>query len=265
MGNKRYRYIYGPVSSWRLGRSLGIDPVYKGKGKICSFDCVYCQVGPTSTLTPERKIFVPTDEIIKEIKSLPPVSIDYITFSGACEPTLAKNLGDIVKKIRNLRKEKIAILTNSSIIKRTDVQRDLMLMDFVIAKLDACSQEMLNDINRPAGVVKFPELLDGLGKFRKKFKGEFALQIMFVGRNSKYAKKIAEMARSVKPNVIQINTPIRPSGEKPLSKKEMTKIKNIFRVTVGESINVQNVFDAKKKKAEPISEKATLRRRGKPN
>ena len=83
---KNYRYIYGPVSSWRLGISLGIDPI-SGKEKICSFDCIYCQLGKTKFFSKKRKIFIPAERIIKEIYLLPPLKIDYITFSGSGEPT----------------------------------------------------------------------------------------------------------------------------------------------------------------------------------
>ncbi len=84
----KYKYIYGPVFSWRLGRSLGIDPISKEK-KICTFDCLYCQLGKTDRLTNIRSMFVPTVEIIKEIRKIPPLKIDYLTFSGRGEPTLA--------------------------------------------------------------------------------------------------------------------------------------------------------------------------------
>jgi len=238
----KYKYIYGPVPSWRLGSSLGIDPVYTGKGKICSFDCIYCQAGKTAILTAERKVYVPAGEITEEIKSLRPAKIDYITFSGAGEPTLAANLGEIIKEIRKIRKERIAILTNSSLIDRKGVQRDLGLSDFVIAKLDAHSEELFAEINKPAEGIKFDNVVKGLKEFRARYKGKMALQIMFTEQNKAHAGEIAKLAREINPDEIQINTPLRPCGVEPLAKKELDKIKKFF-----EGTNCISVYDARRK------------------
>ena len=153
MSARNYRYIYGPVPSWRLGSSLGIDPLSRD-GKVCSFDCIYCQIGETAFLTDERKTFVPAAKIINELDSLPALKIDYITFSGTGEPTLAENLGQMIKAIKQIRREKIAVLTNSSLMYREDVQRDLFLADFVVAKLDAPSQTIFELVNRPIKTIK---------------------------------------------------------------------------------------------------------------
>jgi len=143
MNRKNYKYIYGPIPSWRLGSSLGIDPLSKGE-KICTFDCVYCQIGNNKLLTDKRETFVKVRDIVEELDSLPPIEIDYITFSGTGEPTLAENLGQIVKTLKKIRNEKIAILTNSSLMHRKDVQEDLFQADFIVAKLDAPRKTFLN-------------------------------------------------------------------------------------------------------------------------
>ena len=187
MRKKDYKYIYGPVPSWRLGSSLGIDPI-SDKDKICTFDCIYCQLGKTYKFTAERKVYIPADKIIDEINSLPEIKIDYITFSGAGEPTLAANLGKMIESVRLLRKEKIAVITNSSLMNRPDVRNDLMLSDFVLAKLDSCSQKTLDLINRPMKQITFNSILDGIKQFKLSYKGKFALQIMFVEKNEKYAE-----------------------------------------------------------------------------
>jgi len=228
---KKFQYIYGPVPSWRLGRSLGIDPVYVGGAKTCSFDCTYCQAGKTRILTDKRRIFIPTHKIIEEIKRLPRLKIDYITFSGAAESTLAKNLGEIIKGIKKIRKTKIAVLTNSSLIYKKDVQKDLLLADFVIAKLDAHNHTLFRKIGKPVKTIKFDKIVKGLKEFKSRRKGKFALQIMFVKENKRYAREIARLARSIKPDEIQINTPLRPCGLTPLPKKELVKIERFFKGT----------------------------------
>jgi len=257
MRGKNLKYIYGPVPSWRLGASLGIDPISE-KEKICTFDCVYCQLGKTIKFTDERRIYVPVDKIIDEISSLPPVKIDYITFSGRGEPTLTENLGKMIKAIKALRKEKIAVLTNSSLMFREDVKKDLLLGDFVIAKLDAYSQRSLEAINKPVNGITFDMILEGIKQFRSEYKGKFALQIMFIDENKNNARELAHLAREIEPDEVQVNTPLRPCGVKPLSKEEVSQIKEYFK-----GINAISVYESKKKQVMPISSEDTLKRRGK--
>ena len=257
MGKKSYKYIYGPVPSWRLGSSLGIDPISNVE-KICTFDCVYCQVGETRILTDERKMFIPVAEIIRELNLLPPLNIDYITFSGRGEPTLAQNLGQMIKAVKKARKEKIAVLTNSSLLYREDVQQDLLLADFVVAKLDASSQEVFEAVNKPIETIGFSEVLKGIKDFRNIYKRKLALQIMFIEENKNSAEDIAQIAGEINPDEVQINTPLRPCRVKPLPKEEIDNIESYFR-----GLNAISVYKSERKEVDPISDKDTLRRRGK--
>ncbi len=257
MSNKKYKYIYGPVPSWRLGSSLGIDPVSKGR-KICNFNCVYCQIGKDGLLTDERGIFVNCGDIIDELKLLPSLKIDYITFSGAGEPTLAGNLGEIIRATKQIRKEKIAVISNSSLFHREDVQKDLQLADFVIAKLDASTQEGLTNINQPVERINIERIILGIKTFRKMYKGKLALQIMFIEQNKRYAQDIARIAKEIHPDEVQINTPLRPCKVKPLSKPEIEKIEAYFN-----GFKTISVYNAEKKKISSLSDENTLKRRGK--
>ncbi len=257
---KKYKYIYGPVASWRLGKSLGVDAVSTGT-KVCNFDCIYCQIGKTEQFSGERKVFIPTKEIISEIKSLPHgMRIDYITFSGAGEPTLAKNLGQIITKVRKIRKEKIAVFTNSSLIYKKDVQRDLSLADFVSVKLDAHLQGVFARINRPFGRIKFNKIIEGIKNFRRFFKGKLALQIMFVEGNRGYAASLAKIAKEINADEVQINTPLRPCGVKPLPPKELDKIKQYFKSMNYISAYSHAALSRKTKAVKPVDKKAALRR-----
>jgi len=257
MSVEKYKYIYGPVSSWRLGSSLGIDPL-SGKEKVCSFDCIYCQVGKIGFLTAERKTFVPVTEIIDELDSLPPLKIDYITFSGAGEPTLAENLGKMIKAVKKIRREKIAVLTNASLMDREDVRKDLSLANFVAAKLDASSPKIFELVNRPANGIRLDTIIQAIKDFKDDYTGKLALQIMFMEENEKYAAGIARLAREIAPDEIQLNTPLRPCGVKPLSKQALEEIKKHF-----EGLKVISVYEAEIKKVKPVSEEDTLKRRGK--
>ena len=257
MKSKTYKYIYGPVSSWRLGSSLGIDPISDRK-KVCTFDCIYCQVGRTKMLSCERKIFVSVAEILEELGSLPSLRVDYITFSGKGEPTLAKNLGRMIKAIKQIRREKIAVLTNSSMLDKKDVVEDLLLADFVAAKLDAGIQNIFEIVNRPLQDIRIDGIVNAIKRFKCIYKGKLALQVMFVKENKKYASEIARIAREINPDEVQINTPLRKCGVKPLSVRDLSTIKAYFK-----GLNTVSVYECKKVKVRPISKEDTLRRRGK--
>lgn len=256
MSRKNFKYIYGPVPSWRLGNSLGID-LLSHKEKLCSFDCNYCQLGKTKTSTIKRQVYVPTRRIIAELEALPKVKIDYISFSGRGEPTLALNLGQVIKAIKKIRQEPIAVLTNSSLVYRKDVRKDLAQADLVAFKLDVNSEELLKLINRPAKKIKFSDILNGIRKFRKFFRGKLALQIMFMAENKDIAKNIAKLAKVIAPDEIQICTPIRPSPVKPLSKKNILQIQRYFH-----RLKTISLYTVRAKRMRPISNKSTVFRRG---
>ncbi|MBN3039410.1 MAG: radical SAM protein [Candidatus Omnitrophica bacterium] len=254
---KDFRYIYGPVPSWRLGSSLGIDLLSQAD-KVCSFDCIYCQIGKTKRCSVKKKLYVSSEKIVRELKRLPDVHIDYITFSGRGEPTLAKNLGQTIKAVKGMRKEPIAVLTNASLLFRKEVRKALALADLVALKLDADSQRLLNQVNQPAGTITFTKILKGIRVFRKEYRGKLALQIMFMKKNKKAAKKMAELAKAICPDEVQLNTPTRPSRVRPLSRKDMAGIKRYFR-----GMKAVSIYEAKRKKVRPISKKDTMTRRGK--
>jgi wyosine [tRNA(Phe)-imidazoG37] synthetase (radical SAM superfamily) len=257
MSRKNYEYIYGPVPSWRLGSSLGIDPLSK-KEKVCTFDCVYCQIGKTKSLTDERKAYVKVSDIMDELEGLPPLEIDYITFSGRGEPTLAENLGQMIRAIKKARSEKIAVITNSSLMHREDVQKDLFSADFVVAKLDAPAQDTFESVNHPIRTCKMHGIINAIKDFKRCYLGKMALQIMFIEENKKYANEIAQIAEEIKPDEIQLNTPLRPCRVKPLPKKELDKIKQLFK-----GLNVKSPYEASKKDVKSLSDEGTLIRRGK--
>lgn len=265
MKPQQFKYIYGPVPSWRLGSSLGIDLLSR-EDKICVFDCVYCQLGSNAVTSKERRSYVPTEEIIGEIKRLPKgLIIDYITFSGGGEPTLAANLGDVIKKIRDIRREKIAVITDSSLMRDKAVRNELGLADLVIAKLDAPSQELFEKINRPAAGISFKDVFEGIKSFLKESDAMLAVQIMFIDMNKAEYRKLAQLAFEIGPDEIEINTPLRPCGVKPLSKHEIADIKKYFeeeakRLKIETRITV--VYDAEPRKIKAMSSQDTLRRRG---
>lgn len=233
--------VYGPVSSWRLGRSLGIDPICAER-KICTFDCMYCSLGRNARKTIDRGIFVPARVVERDLKeALKKVEADVVTFSGTGEPTLAENLGELIETARDVSGLPIAVLTNSSLQFRKDVKRDLAKADIVKGKLDASNDELFKRINCPHEKISLSRIIKGLENFRKEFAGRFALEIMFVHENKQFSEEIAKIVRTIKPDEIQINTPLRSSPVRPLTPTELREVQKSFK-----GMNFRTVYKAGK-------------------
>ena len=248
--------VYGPVPSWRLGRSLGVD-IISTSGKMCSFDCVYCQLGESATPVVRRRNFVDLETLSGELKSVRGVSADYATFSGMGEPTLAANLGEAIRLVKSDLKLPVAVLTNSSLMSRDDVREDLCLADVVVAKIDAPDEMLFRQVNRPRVRTTLRQIIDSIRLFRSIFQGKLALQMMFIEANKSGAAGMAELAREIMPDEIQVNTPLRPCAVEPLSKEELAMIKGEFAGLPG----VVSVYDSPGIKVTPLDVKETERRR----
>lgn len=241
--------IYGPVLSWRLGRSLGID-LLCGEEKICSFNCIYCQLGEGGIKTRERARYIEIGRLESELKEIQ-IEADVITFSGMGEPTLASNLEEAIKAVKRHSNLPVAILTNSSLLSEREVQRALMQLDIVVAKLDAPNEELFQEINRPVEGIEIKDILRAFMDFRKQFSGKLALQIMFIDVNKKYAKEIAELALEIMPDEVQINTPLRRCRVKPLNSFEIKDIADKFTALGMNTISVYSYnFESKALEAE---------------
>jgi wyosine [tRNA(Phe)-imidazoG37] synthetase (radical SAM superfamily) len=259
MTQPQFKHIYGPVYSWRLGFSLGIDPLTTGK-KYCSFNCSYCQLGRTENLCHERRVFVSTSAIVNEVKALPAdCHIDCITLSGNGEPTLAINLGDIIQALKKIRSEKIAVITNSSTVMQPDVRADLRLADLILFKVEAPNQELFEKINQAPAGLKLSDILEGIRLLKKTYKGKLVVQTMLTDDNKGQAVELAQLIRTIGPDEVQLNTPLRPNPMRALSEKEMLEIKKPF-VELG--LNVLSVYEEEKKAYQPFDHAATEKRHG---
>ncbi len=202
--------VYGPVSSWRLGRSLGIDPI--GAVSTCSFDCVYCQLGEIEVKTFARRVFVPTEDIAQALAQVPDwEAVDVVTVSGSGEPTLALNLGEILAIAHDLSQRPTVVLTNSTLLGDAQVQRDLAHADRVMAKWDAPSAAALQRISRPVAPLEREALWQDLCAFRQTYAGRLDIQTMVLspwsaGEVTDYCDRMIALA----PHEIQLNTPTRP-------------------------------------------------------
>jgi len=248
--------IYGPVSSWRLGRSLGVD-LLSTRGKTCSFDCIYCQLGRTLHPLIERKEFVSLDTLSLELERVTSLPVDYVTFSGMGEPTLAANLGEAIRLVKSVLALPVAVLTNSSLITRDDVRAELSLADVVVAKVDAPNEETFRHINRPIIEYTLNEILKSLMIFRKGYRGKLALQMMFFDLNKDSAAEMARIAEQLSPDEVQINTPLRPCDVRPLKPSQISDIEVAFSGIK----RVVSVYESSRPEVIPLSPEETALRR----
>ncbi|HEX74144.1 MAG TPA: radical SAM protein [Dehalococcoidia bacterium] len=229
------------------------------EGKTCSFDCIYCQLGRTIYPQVERREFVTMTQLTRELEEVKNnVVADYVTFSGMAEPTLASNLGEAIRIAKSILSVPVAILTNSSLMPREDVCSDLAQADVVVAKIDAANEHMFRQINNPVVGYSFDQILYSIEDFRKSFKGKLDLQMMFISINKNYASQMADIARQISPDEVQLNTPLRPCPVKPLTPEAMAIIKNEFT-----GLRVVNVYQGLKPEVMPLNLEETLRRRPK--
>ena len=242
---KAYRYLYGPVPSRRLGRSLGIDLV---PHKICTYDCIYCQIGNTTEKTAVRKEYAPLKEILEEVSSFlkgETSSVDHLSLSGSGEPTLHSQIRSVIEGIKAITSIPIAVITNGSLLYDKEVRQDLLRADIFLPSLDAVSADVFMKINRPHPGISVEKVIEGLVRFRKAFKGQIWLEILFckgVNDSEEELIRMKKVVDRVQPDLIHLNTVVRPPSEKwavPLNQKEMEEIKAFL----GKSASIISEFD----------------------
>jgi wyosine [tRNA(Phe)-imidazoG37] synthetase (radical SAM superfamily) len=209
-----YIYLYGPVPSRRFGRSLGVDLM---PFKICSFDCVFCQLGRTSQKTIERKEYVPVDAVLAEIESWLKTDgdADYVTLSGSGEPTLHSRFGEVLQFLKRQSIPSV-LLTNGSMLMLPEVREAAADADIVKVSLSVWDQKSFRWINRPHPNLQFDEIVKSIETFREQFSGKLWVEVfMLLGMNSapENVGKIASHIKKIRPNRIHLNTPVRPPAE----------------------------------------------------
>jgi wyosine [tRNA(Phe)-imidazoG37] synthetase (radical SAM superfamily) len=242
---KEFLHLYGPVPSRRLGRSLGVDLV---PHKICTYDCIYCQIGNTTEKTLVRKEYVPVKEILEEVKSFLEEEnspIDALSLSGSGEPTLHSLIRSVIEGIKAITSIPVAVITNGSLLYEEEVRQDLLRADIVLPSLDAVSSEVFVRINRPRPGFSVEKVIEGLVEFRKVYKGQIWLEILFCKGVNDGKEELLRMKKTVdriQPDRIHLNTVVRPPFEKwavPLNQKEMEEIRAFF----GEKASIISEFD----------------------
>ena len=207
------RHVFGPVPSRRLGRSLGVDLV---PFKTCSYDCIYCQLGRTTSKTVERKPWVDLDVVLDQLKEKLNTHPDYITLSGSGEPTLFSQLDVVIDRIKTMTDVPVAVLTNGSLLWQDEMRRELAGADLVVPSLDAGDATTFRMVSRPHESISFEPMLAGLIAFRRQFRGEYWLEVLLVGGYNALDAELDNLRTCIgriRPDCAQLNTVTRPPAE----------------------------------------------------
>jgi len=215
MTDKKRQYVFGPVPSRRLGRSLGVDLVPL---KVCCFDCIYCQVGRTTRHTARRDVYVPTDAVLAELadRLAAGCGADVVTLSGSGEPTLHADLGRIVREIKAMTDLPVAVLTNGALLSDPGVRADVAPADLVLPSLDAADEETFRLVNRPCAGLTFASLVEGLKALRREYAGTIRLEAFFlagVNDGDDHVGRLKALIDEIGPDRIDVNTVARPPAD----------------------------------------------------
>ncbi|NIA15138.1 MAG: radical SAM protein [Nitrospiraceae bacterium] len=213
MSDHKFKYVFGPALSRRLGRSLGVDLL---PFKTCTYDCTYCQLGPTTHCTAERREYVPLEDVLTEVRLrlASGVAADCISLVGSGEPTLYAPIGELIDGIKSMTDIPLVVITNGSLLWDPDVRDGLARADLVIPSLDAGDEGQFRLVNRPAPSLRFDTVIDGLVAFRDEFLGEIWLEVFLLGgltAEDPAMDRLAAHIGRIRPDKVQLNTVARPA------------------------------------------------------
>ena len=230
----KYTTLFGPVLSRRLGISLGVDLV---RHKTCSLDCVYCECGATTHLTQTRQAYVPVDRVKAELTAYlsRDERIDCITFSGSGEPTLNEGIGEIIRFLKtDYPQYRVALLTNSTLLDRSDVRREVMDADVVMASIDAATQTSFERVNRPHPGLDLEAIIGGVTAFGKMCRGKLVIECFLVAGCNDTMSELVELKTILKDigaDGVLLNTLDRPGTEdwvQPVAQRRLKDISDFF-------------------------------------
>jgi wyosine [tRNA(Phe)-imidazoG37] synthetase (radical SAM superfamily) len=243
--------VFGPIFSRRLGSSLGVN-ILPSVGKLCNFDCVYCECGWNKDGAVERRRFPDLHEVELALKTkigkaaAEGVPVDSITFSGNGEPTMHPDFAQIIDLTLKLRDEyfpdaKVSVLSNATLLGRDDVAQALMKVDNPILKIDASSQELVEKINKPVGTYKLEDVIGNM----KKFEGKFILQTMFL-RSEEFDTVASgaleawmDIVRMLRPRQVMVYTIDRQTPDKALEKYTVEEMTAMVQPLMDEGFDIQ--------------------------
>ncbi|OXU15844.1 radical SAM protein [Sedimentisphaera salicampi] len=233
--HEKFKYVFGPVNSRRLGSSLGVDILPL---KTCTQNCIYCQLCMDEKPVIEIKTYAEPEKVIDEVcrRLESGVRVDYVTFSGSGEPTLHKDIGYIIQKLKDKTGKKIAVITNGTMLWKPEVRSRLRQADLVMPSLDGFDEESFKTINRPHEKITFDKLVYGLQQFRDEFSAQYWLEVFLIkGINTSLEslEKLKNLVNKIKPDRIQLNTVVRPGVHpslRALNEKELIQTAQIMGI-----------------------------------
>jgi wyosine [tRNA(Phe)-imidazoG37] synthetase (radical SAM superfamily) len=225
-------YVFGPVPSRRLGLSLGVDLI---PPKTCTFDCLYCQVGRTTSRTLEPKAFVPVREVVAEIKRKILKNVpDAITLAGSGEPTLYSEIDQVIASIKKMTKIKVALLTNGALFWKEEIRQRVLKADIIMPTLSSAFDHTFREIHRPHPGLDLATIINGLKMLRQDYKGQIFLEVIFlagVNDTKKEVEALKNLVEQISPEKIHLNTVVRPPADSKaisLDRKKLEEINLIF-------------------------------------
>ncbi|OEU49267.1 MAG: radical SAM protein [Desulfobulbaceae bacterium S3730MH12] len=236
--------VFGPVPSRRLGKSVGINNI---PPKICTYSCVYCQLGRSFKMVADRQEYYDPNDLLLEAKEkitnakTNNEAIDYLAIVPDGEPTLDKNLGELIELLKPLG-FKVAVITNSTLLQRPDVREDICKADWVSVKIDTLDETIWRKIDRPHKKIVFDSMLDGIKTFSREYNGQFVTETMLVRNlndDIENIRKVAEFIREIKPSVAYLSIPIRPPAEKWVEAPEEQKINRAYQIFRDQSLTAE--------------------------
>lgn len=246
----REELVFGPIHSRRLGSSLGIN-ILPERGKLCNFDCIYCECGWNRDGRGDTRLPVAAElRTALEVKLsscfAEGVRIDSITFSGDGEPTLNPEFPEMIDVTLELRdryypEALVSVLSNASMVHRDAVFEALRKVDNPILKIDAPTTELARIINRPAPGYRVEDVVESL----KRFDGDFVLQTMFLrceGFDSSSPEVLQgwmDIVRTLRPREVMVYTIDRETPQKDLVKFTPEEMRSLVEPLVAEGFTVQ--------------------------
>ncbi len=230
-----FQYSYGPVPSRRLGKSLGINNI---PSKMCTYSCLYCQVGRTTAMMLDRRAFYQPEEIFRDVRGRLAKTnetaepVDYLAFVPDGEPTLDINLGSELTMLKSLGIP-VGVITNGSLLWRDDVREELAKADWVSLKIDAVKERIWRRIDRPHKLLGLSTMLQGMKEFAETFTGKLVTETMLVqdiNESDHCLREIAEFIRNLQPSAAYLSIPIRPPTLKWVRAPDEGAVNRAYRI-----------------------------------
>ncbi|ELN0045889.1 radical SAM protein [Campylobacter jejuni] len=230
------KILFGPVSSRRFGRSLGID--LSPNKKQCNFDCVYCELDPKKAQEKQDEI-ISIDKIISEVKVMleKNVEFDFLTLTANGEPSLYPYLNELILSLRSIAKDKkLLILSNGTAVLDEDKFNALLKLDVVKFSLDSAVAKTFYRIDRALKNIDLEKMIEKMADFRAKFNGDLIMEILVVkdlNDNEEEFKALNQALKKIMPLRVDLSTIDRPPAYavKKVSEEKLLELSKLIDST----------------------------------